>query len=377
MELRPASLALVLAVAVAKAVLPPAGAARAAPPPEETSPATDAAADEDKAPGDERESSTEASAAPPDDSAAPEIEAGTGLAADEAPAEPPGRNMIDAGHAYASAGVRGLATWIDGFFTEQRYEAELNQSWARLRLDSFSELYAGTEGDAKVRLHLKLPGLHERLRFEVLSSGEAEEETAAAGGAAAPQPPESVLERVTTALTYFFRNDDVRSVSARIGVDYDGFDPEPFIGGRYRGVVELSENLDFHFVQRLRYYEERGGESRTVLGLDRALPDDMLFRWEVDGTWLEEDPNYFYGVNFSLFQPLDDRSAVQYQVLNLMRTDPHRLDRSTIRVRYRRQVWRDWLVFEAAPQLVMTRDRDYGAVPGFLFRVEVTFGRES
>ncbi len=282
--------------------------------------------------------------------------------------------LIDAGHARASAGVRGLGAWIDGFFADENYEAELNESRVRVRTESFSEQYQGTDVDTRARLHLKLPALDDRLRIEVLSAGEAEEDTAATEEPAEPARSDLSLDSITAALSYFFRNDEMRSVRARVGLDFDGYEPNPFIGLRYRERVELNEDWDFRFIQRFRYFSLDGLESRTVFGLDRVLPGDMLFRWEIDGTWLEEQPNYFYGVNFAVFQPLDAKSAVEYQVLNSFLTDPHRLDRVTLRFRYRQQVWRDWLTLEAAPQLALPRSRAFDPVPGFLFRVEMTFG---
>lgn len=286
----------------------------------------------------------------------------------------PPTGVIDAGHARASAGVRGLGAWIDGFFSDDDYEAELNESWVRVRMDTFAEQFAGTSVDARARLHLKLPALDDRLRVEVLSAGEAEEDTASAGQPADSLPADLSLDSITAALSYFFRNDEQRSISARIGLDFDGFDPNPFVGARYREQVELNDDWNFRFVQRVRYFTLDGLESRTVLGLDRALPGDMLFRWEIDGTWLEEQPEYFYGANFAVFQPLDEKSVVEYQILNSFQTHPHRLDQITLRFRYRRQVWREWLFLEAAPQLAMPRTGNYDPVPGFLFRVEMTFG---
>lgn len=295
---------------------------------------------------------------------------------EDAPAnyERPPTGIIDAGHAYASAGVRGLGAWIDGFFSDERYEAELNESRVRLRIDSFAEQYEGVDVDAKARLHLKLPALNERIRIEVLSSGEAEEDLAVADNPTGAQPSDLAPDSIAAALSYFFRNDEARSISARVGLDFDGYDPNPFIGLRYREQVEFSEDWNFRFIQRFRYFSLDGLESRTVLGLDHALPDDMLVRWEIDGTWLEEQPDYFYGVAFALFQPLDAKSAVEYQILNSFRTLPHRLDEVTLRLRYRRQVWREWLAVEAAPQLAMPRSNDYDPVPGFQFRIEMTFG---
>jgi len=336
-----------------------------------TSPALSA---EDIAEGEEPPVGAEA--VPAGAEAAPTGTEGAPTGTEEAPtgAEEAPRGVIDAGHAYASAGVRGLGTWIDGFFSDEEYEAEINESWVRVRIDNFAELYEGAEVDAKARLHLKLPALDERVRVEILSAGEAEEDLATADDPGVAQPSDLAPDSITAALSYFIRNDEDISVRARVGLDFDGYEPNPFIGLRYREQVEFSEDWSFRFVQRFRYFSLDGLESRTIFGLDHALPDDRLFRWQIDGTWQEEQPDYFYGVSFSLFQALDAKSAIEHQVINSFRTHPHRLDEVTLRMRYRRQVWREWLTLEAAPQVALPRDRNYEAVPGFLFRIEMTFG---
>ncbi|UCH75070.1 MAG: hypothetical protein JSU82_04265 [Rhodospirillales bacterium] len=334
-------------------------------------PASDVPADHDDGAARPEEATEAVDTAPVDHTA----ESGDPEPAEDVPEDDDGSpGFIDAGHAYTSAGVRGLASWLDGFFANENYEAEVNESRLRLRIDSFVEEYEGVDVDAKARLYLKLPALDERLRLEVLSAGEADEDTLADTAPPASEPLDQGLDSLTAALSYFLRNDPKRSISLRVGLDFDGYDPNPFLGARYRAQVGLNEFWNFRFVQRFRYYSLDGLESRTLLGLDRALPAEMLFRWEINGVWLEEDPNYFYGVNFSLFQPLSKKTALEYQILNSFRTDPHRLDETTLRLRYRRQIWRDWLFLEAAPQLAMRRARDYEPVPGILFRLEMIFG---
>jgi len=282
--------------------------------------------------------------------------------------------ILDAGHAYASAGVRGLGSWIDGFFSDERYEAELNESRLRLRIDNFAEQGEGVDVSAKLRLHLKLPALNERVRLEVLSAGEAEEDLASAEQPAGAQPSDAAPDSVAAALSYFFRNDEKRSVSARIGVTFDGYNPDPFVGLRYRQQVEFTEDWNFRFVQRFRYFSLDGLESRTIFDLEHALADDRLLRWQIDGTWLQERPEYSYNLGVSLFQALGPKSAIEHQILGSFLTRPHRLDQVTLQMRYRRQVWRDWFAVELAPQIALPRDRDYERVLGFLLRFEVTFG---
>lgn len=303
------------------------------------------------------------------------LPAGQALCADPVPEseeKPPG--TLDTGHAGASERVRRLGAWVDHFFADENYEAEINKSWLRIRLDSFSELYEGTDVDARARLHLKVPALSKRIRFEILSPGEPDDLGGSDSGVAASPAPGTAEERTSAAVSYIFRALKERSIIARLGLEFDGYTPNPYMGGRYRELVPLNENWNFRFVERVRFYSLDGLESRTSLDFERILEEDMLFRTSLDGTWLQEDPDYFYSLGFALFRPLDENSAVEYQLINGFKTGPHRLDRITARIRHRQKIWRDWLTFEVAPQVSFPDERDFEPVPGILFRLEATFG---
>lgn len=309
------------------------------------------------------------------DETAPTVpETGNQRGTTEDGAESPISDAIDWGHEGASDRVRRLGAWLDQFFADENYEAEVNKSLLRIRLDSFSELYEGTKVDGRVRLHLVLPALRERVRFEILSPGE-QDDLEGDGATATSQPqPGAVEDKTTAAISYFVKMVKDQSLILRLGTTFDGYTPDPYVGARFRQLWELNEDWNFRFTQRLRFYSIDGLESRTSFDFERALDDDMLFRTSIDATWLQEDPDYFYNVSFALFRPLDEKSAVEYQVVNTFRTDPHRLDQITARIRHRQQIWRDWLIFEMAPQVSFPDERDFQPVPGILFRLEANFG---
>lgn len=286
--------------------------------------------------------------------------------------EPPG--VLDTGHTGTSEQVQRLGAWVDRFFADENYEAEVNKSWLRIRLDSFSELYEGTDVDARARLHLKLPALNKRIRFEILSPGEPDDLEGTGSDSADSPPPGRGEDKSSAAVSYIFRAVEERSIIARLGLDFDGYDPNPYAGIRYRELVPLNEDWNFRFVQRIRFYTLDGLESRTSLDFERILEEDMLFRASLNGTWLQENPDYFYSLGFALFRPLDEKSAVEYQLINGFKTDPHRLDRITVRIRHRQKIWRDWLTFEVAPQVSFPDEYEFEPVPGILFRLEATFG---
>lgn len=294
-------------------------------------------------------------------------------AAADADESPPG-NVIDQGHAGTSNRVRRLGAWLDQFFADENYEAEANKSLLRIRLDSFSELYEGTQVDGKVRLHLVLPALRDRVRFEILSPGETDDLEGDSATAGSQSQPGAVEDKTTAAISYFVKMVKDQSFIVRLGTTFDGYTPNPYVGARFRQLWELNEDWNFRFTQRVRFYSIDGLESRTSFDFERALEEDMLFRTSIDGTWLQEDPDYFYNVGFALFRPLDEKSAVEYQLVNSFMTDPHRLDRITARIRHRQKIWRDWLLFEMAPQVSFPDEHEFKPVPGILFRLEATFG---
>jgi hypothetical protein len=163
------------------------------------------------------------------------------LCADPIPkGETPAPNAVDTGHAGASERVRQLGAWIDRFFTDENYEAEINKSWLRIRVDSFSELYEGTDVEARVRLHLKLPSVNKRLRFEISSSGEPDDFDGANSDTVGSRPPGAAEGKSSAAVAYVFRALKERSIIARVGWDFDGYDPNPFVGARYRELVSLN-----------------------------------------------------------------------------------------------------------------------------------------
>lgn len=293
-----------------------------------------------------------------------------GAAEDEQ--QPPG--LVDKGHAGASDRVRRLGAWADRFFADENYEAEANESQLRLRIQSFSQLYDGTEVEPTARLRLKLPALNDRLRLDFASPGEEEDLEAAGDGDVGPPPPGAEEEQASAALSYFVRAVKDRTIIARLGLKFDGYKPNPFAGVRYRELLPMSDVWNFRFTQRFRYYAVERLESRTGFDFERVLEEDALFRTSVNGTWLEEDPDYFYSVGFAVFEPIDEKSAAEVQLVNSFRTDPHRLDQITVRIRHRQKIWRDWLVFDVAPQVAFPRERDYDAVPGIMFSLEATFG---
>jgi hypothetical protein len=136
---------------------------------------------------------------------------------------------------------------------------------------------------------------------------------------------------------------------------------DSLFSGEESGVVEGANHphLDAHrryfFWQRLQQNpsEESGGNFRGAAKLD----------------WFERKAGLFYSFEASLFQTLDSSNVLQYQISAHYETDPqNRLEVAYARLKYRRQMWRDWIFMELAPQAAWRRENDYEPSYGIFLR---------
>lgn len=282
---------------------------------------------------------------------------------------------IDSVHDALAEGVTGAATWFDSFFSDPQYEAELNKTQLKVIFDNFFEEGDGHSFNTRVRLRLAFPGISDRLVFTAAASPDEDDSIDDLEDEDISQDIAGTDEEFAQfGLDYFFANDDRASISGQSGVRFSG-GAAGYFGGRYRRLFELTDTWNFRFIERLRWYTNTGAESITRFQFERLLAEDFLLRLEARGSWFEDEPGYYYNPNVRLFQAIDGPGALEYQWNNLFETKPrHRLDEVQLRVRYRQPVWRDWLIFEIAPQLAFPEDRDYEATPGIMLRVETRFG---
>jgi hypothetical protein len=126
--------------------------------------------------------------------------------------------------------------------------------------------------------------------------------------------------------------------------------------------------------ERVRIDTDRGLESRTTAQADRLVFGDDLFRADFNVHWREQESGITYGPGARLFIPLDDRSAFSLETELQAETEPdHLVEQIDGIVRYRRKVFGDWSIVEAAPRIMFRHEDDYGPSYGFLLRIEIEF----
>jgi hypothetical protein len=283
---------------------------------------------------------------------------------------------VDQAQQVMSRSVNQAAKWLDSFFLDERYTAE--EAYTRIRLTPSVFLEEGESADYKFRVNakLKVPKLSKKLKLIIASDSDDNQE--GFRDDALPGSPASSSDVGNIGLQYFFREKSKLNVSLSTGIkllDENGVDV--FIGPRLRKTVVLGEDGDtqLRFTERVRWYTDIGWESVTDFDVEKILPGDLFFRGTVKGRWREEDEGYRYELSPSISKQLQRKAAIEYQWYTTFVTEPkHRLEQTTIRLRYRQQKWRKWLFFEINPQLAFVNDDNFKSTPGIEFRIEAFFG---
>ena len=281
--------------------------------------------------------------------------------------------LVDVVHGGISQGFLDSATWLDSFFGDERYTAEINQSQLKIRFDAFRDAGAGMDyRRPNFDLRLVLPQLRKKTRLVISGDPNVDiDPTSSQPVVPSTQPPP---QSVTTALQFVPLETKRSNFSIRAGVKLHQGKLELLIGPRYRYLVHYGK-WDMRYTQEEVWTTDIGWQVRSRFDVERSLPGDLFFRTSLEGVWTEKVHGYPYALSFLLQHPLDRDRALQYEWVNSFQTRPTDLLMEELFVfRYRQRFWREWLFLEIAPQVRFPRDRNFEYTPGILFRLEMVFG---
>jgi hypothetical protein len=276
--------------------------------------------------------------------------------------------IIDTTHEALSDGLDSVARLVDSFFDDERYIAE--DAATRLRITQLAFLEQGESIEYKTRgsLSFSVPRLKNRLRLFVAG----EEANEKISEESLVRPPDEGRDEGAVGLQYFTKATDKKNISLTTGVKLES--RELFIGPRYRRTFDF-DTWQLRFVQRLRWFTDKGWEATTRLDYERLINNKLFFRHTTDGRWREEDDGYRYSITPALTQKLTGKKALEYQLNSQFETRPnHRLDRVVARIRLRQRIYRHWLFLETNPQIAFANDDDFDPAPGISVLLEVVLG---
>jgi hypothetical protein len=282
--------------------------------------------------------------------------------------------IVDTLQQQVSETVVASADWLDAFFDDPNYLAEDNRTRLRVSFKSFSEDGEGTDFDVDFSLRLALPRFENRMQLIVSGETDNFDTTESDWEDIDDQISGREDESLAVGLRYFFRQSERHNVSLSGGVRFRSGSPVVYVQPRYRYEKPLGQ-WNVRFIERLGWYSDSGFESQTQLQFERPVGDGMFFRTTGDLYWYQDEDGLYPKLRFALNKPLSEKAVVALQWNNYFETEPDAvLDSSVVKLRYKRQFYREWMSFEVAPQVVFPRDEDYDAVPGIQLKLNVDFG---
>lgn len=272
--------------------------------------------------------------------------------------------------------VTSTASWMDGFFDDERYRTTSNKSYLRLRLSPIYD-YQGLRFDTYFDLRLLLPNTE---RWLLNFGGDPDKEDQF-GSSSVEQSERDDAGKDSSnyylGLNTFLKQTRTRNVGFGGGITYRKTGIVPYATFKW---VELWEfdKWDLRGTQRFRYYTDTGPESKTMVDIEWPIVEKFFFRTSASALFKLNNPVNNYNVDYSLYQHLSNRRALKYMLRTSYASYPGRdifNERNSFEVEYRQQ-WRDWFYTNVTPQVSATADRDWKLDPGIRIDFNVRIGHQ-
>ena len=285
-----------------------------------------------------------------------------------------GRKVVKPTHETVSRRIQLSANWLDGFFDDERVEAEENKTRVRVKLASFIEDGEGIDNSARFNVRLVLPGVSKRFKKLYLTfSGDGEDDTDLDEDNARLDYEDGDNENADIGLQYFLKETKRRNISMKFGVRLGG-GGQFYLGPRYRHLFSF-DTWALRLTSQVRYYTKDGFESKSKIDFERPLTERLFFRSSIDGKWYEQKTGFRYKFRQTLFHVISPKRVLRYEVRLSYQTKPHhQLQQVVLSVRYRQPFLKRWLFLELVPVATFPRENDFDFTPGFAVRLEFIFG---
>tara|TARA_R110000868_G_scaffold17813_2_gene77713 strand:+ start:9304 stop:10314 length:1011 start_codon:yes stop_codon:yes gene_type:complete len=251
--------------------------------------------------------------------------------------------------------------FVDTFFSENILEDDVKGSRAKLSFYTRRELGDPVDYKFGISVNLELPNISERLNLLLQSEDEEAREA---------DPLESIENNhYSAALRFILQESERWKADIDTGVRW-GLPPDPFTRLRARRYGYFAE-WEVKATQTLSYYATKGWGEDTSLQMNYPLNIEKLFRINAKAAYLLNDDYFKLSYSGGLYHELSRRAALGYIAGASGDTEGYpSFYNYSVSVRYRRQIYKDWVFAEFAPELVWERDKDYETTPVIMFRIE-------
>ncbi len=283
-------------------------------------------------------------------------------------------SSMDAPRDYLSGKIISFATSIDRFFGDERNYQETNNSVMQLDLDRTG----GYGGDRKfalsARANLNLPATEKR--FHLLLESNPDQNIA---GAPTQNQFTPLNNQINTPQSYglALRYEQVKEelkashLNADAGLKFQGIKINPYVrtGGSYSIPFDQWRLKAWETVY---WFNTIGAGETTQVDLEHILSASVLFRATSSATWLKDMQNFNLRQDLSLYQTVDERTALLYQLSAIGVSNPQwELTENVASVFYRYRLHQKWMYFELSPQLYFPKTNNFQSAFTLSVRLEM------
>ena len=285
-------------------------------------------------------------------------------------------DSIDTPRDYLSGKIVSFATDIDRFFGNDRNYQESNKSVVQLDLARMT----GYGGDRKLvlsaRANLNLPSTEKKLHLLIESNPDQN-----ITGEPAPNQNTAINNQVSgpqsygLALRYEKVKEELKAlhISADAGLKFQGININPFMRARSSYSIPF-ETWRLKAAESVYWFNTIGAGETTQVDLEHFLSEPVLFRATSNATWLNNKQNFDLRQDLSVYQTLNERTALLYQVSAIGVSNPQvELTEYVAQILYRYRLHREWIFFELNPQVIFPKVNNFNSSFALTMRLEMLF----
>jgi hypothetical protein len=288
-------------------------------------------------------------------------------------------SYVDEERDYLSSKFVTLTRSLDSFFADDRNYQESNNSLVQLDLVRV----AGYGGDRKFvlsgRAKLDLPSTQKR--FHLLLETNPDKNVTGEAVQNQTTPVNKVVAPESYSAAVRYEKSKVQEkpwfVSSDLGVKFQGIHANPFARARGSYAVPINE-WRLKAAETVFWFNTIGAGETTQLDVERIISEPMLFRATSNATWLNDKQNFDLRQDFSVYQNLNERSALLYQASVVGVSNPQwQLNEYVALMQYRYRLHKQWVFLEVSPQVHFPKADNFKVNPAFYLRLEMLLDRSN
>ncbi len=289
----------------------------------------------------------------------------------------PGVSGLTGFHSYFSHSVEDLSRRIDSFFGTTRAYEESSGTYLLLRGSVIYGRGGKIDYDGKVRAHLDLPNLSDRINLLIESEQPDQiDQTSQDAPTTGTSLSQTVNDQSLAAtLQYILQHKEFWDVRLQPGVKLH-WPPDPYLRLRCRWLHPLSATWLSRVTFTPGWYSTRSWEARLRYDLERGTGNEALFRSSSQAVWLLDEPhNLLWSEVLFFSHPLSSRAWMAYDLGVSGVIEPEFEDSHYFAsIRYRRDIHHGWVFLELKPQIDLDRNDDFKPDPSIALTLEMLFG---